>query len=153
MSRRVSYIVYCIVQYITHDIARGGVCWVLAARRAARLLCGAALCLAVSLALPDGAQLRAADNPFSATEGGIQSSEQSPLSDPLKAYPATQYVVHGVVIMGDEAVAVVYTPDGTWHRLQHAAHLGLEQAVVRQITMQGIQIEQHGSLLWLLLRE
>jgi len=153
MSRRVSYIVYCIVQYITHDIARGGVCWVLAARRAARLLCGAALCFAVSLALPDSAQLSAADNPFSATEGAFQSREQSPLSDPLKAYPATQYVVRGVVIMEDEAVAVVYTPEATWHRLQRAAQFGLEQVVVRQITTQGIQIEQHGSLLWLPISE
>ena len=105
--------------------------------------------LIMLFSIADGAETIATDNPFQAGENHLQSSEPSLQVDPLAAYPATQYIVHGVIVMADNAVAVVYTPRNTWHRLRVHSQMGQEQAVIRQITTQGIQIDKEGTLLWL----
>lgn len=89
-----------------------------------------------------GAAAESARDPF-------QSSEPLHLSNPLTAYPVSQYRVHGVVVMIDKATAVVYTPKQTWHIVRVGTALGSEQAVIRAITVEGIQIELARALHWL----
>ena len=113
-----------------------------------RHLCLYALCLVMSFSIAD-AEPAENYNHFQATENHPQSPKQSQKIDPLTAYPAAQYIVQGVVVMEDNAVAVVYSPRNTWHRLQVHSHLGQEQAIIRQITTRGIQIEMQDTLLWL----
>ena len=106
-------------------------------------------CLVLLLPLANATEVPAASNHFQPTDNYPQSPRQPQQTDPLKAYPVAQYVVHGVIVMEDNAVAVVYTPRNTWHKLQVQSHLGQEQAVVRQITTKGIQIDIQDTLLWL----
>ena len=95
------------------------------------------------------AQPPAANNLFQSTDDALPEVQQVQESNPLKAYPAAQYVVHGVIVMADNAVAVVYSPRNTWHRLNVQSRLGTEDAVVHKISTQGVQIEKQGTLLWL----
>ena len=113
-----------------------------------RHLCLYALCLVMSFSTA-GAEPAASYNHFQTTENHSQSPKQAQKIDPLTAYPAAHYVVHGVIVMEDNAVAVVYSPRDTWHRLQVHSHLGQEQAIIRQITTRGIQIDMQDTLLWL----
>ena len=111
------------------------------------LLC--LLCLAVPLAIATEAEITTSDNPFQTLEARPQQTKPQQQIDPLAAYPVAQYVVHGVIVTADNAVAVVYSPRKTWHRLRVNAQLGQEQAVIRQITTKGIQIDMQNTLLWL----
>lgn len=124
-----------------------------------RQMCTLIFCFALSLSVSFAASEKIiatndasqpADNHFRTDDDYLQSPQpiDAP-AHPLQAYPYTQYVVHGVVVSADNAVAVVYTPDHTWHRLQRHAQIGLEQASIKQITTEGIQLEHQGSLLWL----
>ena len=106
-------------------------------------------CLILSLSLAAGAEVPAMNNHFQPNDNHLPTPPPSQQIDPLKAYPTAQYIVHGVLVMEDNAVAVVYTPRNTWHKLYVNSHLGEEQAVVRQITTQGIQIDMQDTLLWL----
>ena len=111
------------------------------------LLC--LLCLTASFAIADGVEIVASDNHFQTYEARPQPAQPQQQVDPLTAYPVSQYIVHGVIVTTDNAVAVVYSPRKTWHRLQVNAQLGQEQAVIRQITTKGIQIDMQNTLLWL----
>lgn len=101
------------------------------------------------ISIPAAAQSPAANNLFQPTDDALPAAQQTQESNPLKAYPATQYVVRGVIIMADNAVAVVYSPRNTWHRLNVQSRLGAEDAVVHKISTKGIQIDKQGTLLWL----
>ena len=102
------------------------------------------------LSVAQAAEPDTTSNHFRTTnEHTPQSSAPSQQLDPLKAYPVSQYIVHGVVVMEDNALAIVYTPRNTWHKLHVSSQLGIKQAVVRQITINGIQLDMHGTLLWL----
>ena len=116
-------------------------------RRYGWLLC--LLCLAVPFVIADEAEIVAGDNHFQTHEERPQPAQPQQQIDPLMAYPVSQYIVHGVIVTADNAVAVVYSPRKTWHRLQVNAQLGQEQAVIRQITTKGIEIDMQNTLLWL----
>ena len=114
------------------------------------IVCLCLLCLTALFSNADGVDVIESENHFQTREKPLQPPKsQQRQVDPLVAYPATQYVVHGVIVTADNAVAVVYTPGNTWHRLQVDAQLGLEQAVIEQITTRGIQIKMQDTLLWL----
>ena len=111
------------------------------------LLC--LLCLTMPLTVATETEITTTDNPFQTFEARPQQAKPQQQIDPLTAYPVAQYVVHGVIVTADNAVAVVYSPRKTWHRLRVDAQLGQEQAVIRQITTKGIQIDIQNTLLWL----
>ena len=112
------------------------------------LLC--LLCLTAPFASAEDTKDIISDNHFQTREKLSQPEKpQQRQIDPLTAYPVAQYVVHGVIVAADNAVAVVYSPRNTWHRLQVRAQLGQEQAIIRQITTKGIQIEIQNTLSWL----
>ena len=121
--------------------------WVLLSRLVRRLYLYAYFIL--SLSITATAETNAVNNPFQANEELSQPPQQSQEIDPLKAYPAAQYVVQGVIVMADNAVAVVHSPRNTWHKVHVQSHLGSEDAVVQKISTKGIQIETQGTLLWL----
>ncbi len=114
------------------------------------IVCLCLLCFTALFSNADGVEAIASENHFQTQEKPSQPAKpQQQQVDPLVAYPATQYVVHGVIVAADNAVAVVYSPNNTWHRLQVDAQLGQEQAVIQQITTRGIQIKMQDTLLWL----
>ena len=115
-----------------------------------RQFCLCILCLTALFSNAESTEAIVSESHFQTREKPLQPAKpQQRQVDPLTAHPATQYVVHGVIVAADNAVAVVYSPNNTWHRLQVDAQLGQEQAVVQQITTRGIQIKMQDTLLWL----
>lgn len=107
-------------------------------------------CLILLCSIANAADEMPTQNHFRANNHReLQPTLQTQSIDPLTTYPLALYVVHGVVITEDNAIAIVYTPRNTWHKLRVPAQLGQEQAVVHKITTQGIQVEMQGTLLWL----
>ena len=106
--------------------------------------------LIVSCVIANAAEDPRPNNHFGATNNRTtQPAQQSQSLDPLKDYPLKRYTVHGVIVMENDAVAIVKTPQNTWHKLRVRSYLGQQQARVHQITTQGIQVEIQGTLQWL----
>lgn len=106
------------------------------------LIIGISLSILLSVAVVSATTTGLARDPF-------RSSQPLHQSDPLQAYPVTQYRVHGVAVLVSKAAAVIYTPEQTWHLVRVGDYLGREQAVIRAITIKGVQIELGQTHHWL----